>query len=76
MTVVFLAWIQGGLYPIRMVGRIRILLALQANAYVLRVGETVLACDLGIWTYTLEVSTIYLNTRFVGEHLHEDTCLR
>jgi hypothetical protein len=76
VAIIFLARIQCGLYPIRMVGRIRILLALQTNTHVLRVGETELAWNLGVGTYTLEVAAIYLNTWFVGEHLHEDTCLR
>ena len=75
MAIVFLTWVQYGLYPVWMVGRIRILLAFQTNAHVLGVGETVLARDLGIRTYTLEVAAIYLNTWLVGKHLHKDTSL-
>ena len=75
MAVVFLTRIQRGLYPIRMVGGVRILLALQTNTHVLGVDEAVLTCNLCVSTYTLEVAAINLNTRLVGEHFHKDTCL-
>ena len=75
MTVVFLARVQRGLYPIRMVGRIRIFLTLQTNADVLGVGDTMLAGNILVRTYALEVTTIYLYTWLVGKHLHQDTCL-
>ncbi len=59
-----------------MIGRVGILLALETDAHVLGVFEAVLADDVGISTDTLEVTTVNLYTRLVGEHLHEDTGLR
>ena len=75
MTIVLLTRFQYGASPLGMVGAVGILLALQTNAYMLRIFQTVLADDVGILAYTLEVAAIYLNTWLVGEHLHEDTSL-
>ena len=75
MAEVLLAWIENGLNPIWMIWRIGIFLALQAYAYVLRIGDATLAGDILISTYALEVSAINLYTRLVGKHLHQDTGL-
>ena len=75
MAEVLLAWIQSWLNPLWVVGRIGILLALQAYAYVLRIGDATLAGNILIGTYALEVTAVNLNTRLVGKHLHEDTGL-
>ena len=75
MAVIFLIRIQGWLNPFGMIGRGGILLALETDAHVLGVFETVLADDRGIGTDTLEVTAVDLYTRLVGEHLHEDTRL-
>ena len=74
MAEILLAWIQHGLYPVGLVGRIRILLALQADAHVLRIG-TMLVLDVQFVADTLEVTAVDLHTRLVGIHLHEDTGL-
>ena len=74
MAVILFAWIQCGLYPIELVGRIRKLLALQADAHVLRIGS-MLVLDIQFVADTLEVTAVHLNTRLVGEHLHENTGL-
>ena len=76
MTVVLLTGLQGRLCPLRMVGTVGVFLALQTYADVLGVFLTMLAEDIGILAYTLEISAIYLSARFVGVHLHEDACLR
>ena len=76
MAEVLLARIQRGLYPLGLVGRVRILLALQTYAHVLRINEVLLVMDIHLVAYTLEVTAINLHARLVGEHLHEDTCLR
>ena len=75
MAVIFLIGIQCGLYPLWVIRRVGILLALKANAYVLGVGDAVLAEDSGISTNTLEIAAVNLNTWLVGKHLHEDTSL-
>lgn len=75
VAVIFLSRVQYRLYPIRMVGTVGVFLALQTYADVLRIFQTVLADDVGITTYTLEITGIYLYTRLVSIHLHEDACL-
>ena len=42
----------------------------------LGVGDTMLTGNLGIGTYTLEITAVNLYTRLVGIHLHKDTSLR
>ena len=56
MAVVLLAGLQYGTCPLRMVGAVGILLALQTYADVLRILQTVLADDVGIFANTLEVT--------------------
>lgn len=72
---VLLSRIQYGLYPLWLVGRVGILLALKTYADVLRI-RSVLVLDVQFVANTLEVSAVYLYTRLVGEHLHEDTGFR
>ena len=76
MAEVLLARIQRGLYPLGLVGRVGILLALQTYAHVLRIYEILLVVDIHLVAYTLEVTAIDLHTWLVGEHLHKDACLR
>ena len=76
MAEIFLSRIQHGLYPIGMVGRVGILLTLETYADVLGIGDAAFTGDVLVGTYALEISTIYLYTRLVGEHFHEDTGLR
>ena len=74
MAEVLLARIQSGLYPLRLVGRIGILLALQTDTHVLRIG-TMFVLDVQFVADTLEVTAVHLYTGLVGKHLHEDTGL-
>ncbi len=74
MAEVFLTRLYDGLYPLGLVGRIRIFLTLQADADVLWIG-TVLVLDVQFVANTLEITTVYLYTRLVGKHFHEDTSL-
>ena len=76
MAEILLTGVQDGLYPFWMVGRIGILLALEADTHVLGVGDAMLAGNILIGTDALEVTAIYLYARLVGKHLHEDACLR
>jgi hypothetical protein len=75
MTVIFLIRIQGGLHPLRMIGRVGILLALETDTHVLGVGDTMLADNCGISANTLEVSAVDLDTGLVGVHFHKDARL-
>ena len=75
MAEVLLARIQHGAGPLGMVGAVGILLALQTDANVLGILLTKLADDVLFTIDTLEITTIYLYTRLVGIHLHEDTRL-
>ena len=75
MAVVLLAGFQHRTSPFRMVGGVGILLTLQAYADMLRVSDAMLASNLRIGTYALEVAGVHLHTRLVGIHLHEDTSL-
>ena len=75
MTVVFLTGFKCGLRPVFLIRTVGILLTLQADAYMLGIGKTMFPGYLRISTNPLEVSRLYLNTWFVGEHLHKDATL-
>ena len=74
MAEVLLTRLYNGLYPLWLVGRIRILLAFETYADMLRI-RTMLVLDVQLVANTLEVTAVNLYARLVGEHLHEDTCL-
>lgn len=71
VAVVFFTWFQIWLWPVFLVWRIWIFLALQTNAYVLGIFDAVLAADAS----ALEVACVALHTRLVGVHFHEYACL-
>ena len=75
MAEVLLTRVQNRLYPILVIGAVGIFLTLQTYTYVLGILDTMLADNVGISTNALEISGINLYTRFIGVHLHEDTCL-
>ena len=76
VRIVFLSWLQCGICPIlytlsNLGWRIRIFLALEANAYVFRILDAMLAGN----TCTLEVTSVDLNTRLVCKYFKKDTAL-
>ena len=76
VRVVLLSWLQGcispSLYALGNLGRrIRILLALEAYAYVLWILDAMLAGN----ACALEVTSVNLNTWLVGEYLEQDAAL-
>ena len=75
MAVVLLTGIQHRACPLGMVGAVRILLALQADADMLRILLSKLAHDILLAANTLEVAAVDLDTGLVGVHLHEDAGL-
>ena len=75
MAVILLAGLQHGTCPLRMVGAVGILLALQTYTNVLRILDAVLADDVSILANTLEVARVNLYARLVGAHFHQDAGL-
>ncbi len=76
VRVILLSWLQGcispSLYALGNLGRrIRILLALEADAHVLRILDSVLAGN----TCALEVTGVNLDSWLIGEDLEEDSAL-
>ena len=76
MRIVFLSWLQCGICPIlytlsNLGWRIRIFLALEANAYVFRILDAMLAGN----TCALEVTGVNLNAWLVGKYFKKDTAL-
>ena len=71
MAVVLLTGFQCRLHPVFLVGGVGILLALQTHAHVLGILHAMLASNAG----ALEVASVYLHTRLVGEHLEQDAGL-
>ena len=61
--------------PFGMMRRVGVFLALETNADVLRILQTVLADDVGIAPNTLEVTAVDLDTRLIGINLEQDACL-
>ena len=77
MRVILLSWLQGCISPVlhalsNLGRRVWILLALEADAYVLRIFYSVLAGN----TCSLEVTGVNLDSWLVGEYFEEDSALR
>lgn len=72
VAVIFLAWLKIRLWPVFLVWRIGIFLALQTNAHMLRILDAMFAADAS----ALEVASVALYARLICEHLHENTSFR
>ena len=70
MAIIFLSWLEIGLRPVFLVGRIGILLAFETYRHLLRILDAMLAGNAS----ALEVTCIYLYARFICKHLKEDAC--
>ena len=65
MTVIFLTWVQHGAWPLRMVGAVRIFLALQAYRDILRIFLAQFADYVLLALNALEVASVNLHARLV-----------